>query len=92
MKTQKQRVLDQLRAHPEGVNETAFAAPWVIDGGKPIQRVAARVFELRQEGFQIRTRRLANGTATYILESEPASSTSTTAVGEAAAVATDRAA
>jgi hypothetical protein len=82
MKPQTERVLRQLRLHPEGVNQTAFSAPWVIDQQKPIQRVAARVEELRREGYVITTRRLANNTATYRLISE-------LAVGEAAA---DRAA
>lgn len=82
MKPQTERVLRQLRLHPQGLNETAFAAPFVIDGGLPIQRVAARIYELKQLGFDIRTRRLSNGTASYVLISEPAA-------GEAA---TDRAA
>jgi hypothetical protein len=92
VKPQTERVLRQLRAHPEGVNETAWAPPWVIDHGKPIQRVAARIWELRQAGFEIRTRRLANQTATYVLEAEPSTSTATLTAGEAAAVTTDRAA
>jgi hypothetical protein len=65
--TQKQRVLAVLRLRPGGVNETAFAAPTVIDGGLPVQRVAARVWELRQEGHEIVSRREADGTATYAL-------------------------
>lgn len=65
--TQKQRVLAVLRLRPGGVNETAFAAPAVIDGGRPVQRVAARIWELRQEGHEIVSRREADGTATYAL-------------------------
>jgi hypothetical protein len=65
-------VLRQLRLHPEGVNQTAWATPWVIDRKDPILRVAARIEELRREGYVIRTRRLANNTATYFLISEPA--------------------
>lgn len=65
--TQRSRVLAALRAHPAGVNETAFAAPRVLDGGSPILRVAARIFELRSEGHDIRTARERNGTATYRL-------------------------
>lgn len=64
---QVDRVLAVLRAHPEGVNETAFALPNVIDGGTPIRRVAPRIFELRQDGFDIETHRESNGTATYKL-------------------------
>lgn len=47
-------------------NEVEFAAPNVADGGDPIQRVAARIFELRQLGWLIDTRREPNQTATYI--------------------------
>jgi hypothetical protein len=72
MKPSTERVLRALRAHPEGVNETAWAPPWVIDGGKSMQRIAARIWELRQEGYVITTRRMANDSATYILVSEPA--------------------
>jgi hypothetical protein len=75
MKPQTVRVLRQLRLHPTGLNETAFAPPAVVDGGLPIQRVAARIYELKQDGFEIRTRRLANGTASYVLIAEPPTST-----------------
>lgn len=87
MKPQTERVLRALRQYPDGVNQTAWSAPWVIDSQKPIQRVAARIEELRREGYVITTRRLANGTASYRLVSEP--DTTSTAAGEAAA---DRAA
>lgn len=69
--TQRARVLAALRATPAGVNETAFAAPAVLDGGKPILRVAARVFELRSAGHEIRTELERNGTATYRLRIPP---------------------
>lgn len=65
--SQRDRILAVLRHRPNGVNETAFAAPAVIDGGLPIQRVAARIFELRSEGYDIRSHRESNGTATYRL-------------------------
>jgi hypothetical protein len=64
--TQVDRVERALRELGQ-FNETAFAAPNVLDGGLPIQRVAARIFELRQRGLLIDTRRESNGTATYIL-------------------------
>ncbi|CAB4894599.1 unannotated protein [freshwater metagenome] len=76
--TQRQRLLAALRNGP--VNETRFAAPDVLDGGTPIQRVAARVYELRQAGYWIDTVRQSNGTATYHLRAEPG----TAAAGEAA--------
>ncbi|WP_026912313.1 helix-turn-helix domain-containing protein [Patulibacter minatonensis] len=47
-------------------NETEFAAPNVLDGGLPIQRVAARIYELRKAGVVIDTRFESNGTATYV--------------------------
>lgn len=54
--TQVDRVLAALsRAGARGITAVDFAAPNVCDGGKPIMRVAARVKELRDAGFQIET-------------------------------------
>lgn len=44
-----------LRAGSEGITPIDFAAPDVIDGGPPIMRVAARIRDLREEGFNIDT-------------------------------------
>lgn len=63
--TQVQRI-ERVLAERGYFNETEFAAPNVLDGGKPIQRVAARIFELRKAGEDIATRRESNGTATYV--------------------------
>jgi hypothetical protein len=52
--SQTQRVLAALRhrgAH--GITAADFAAGRVIDGQKPIMRVAARILELRQAGHRI---------------------------------------
>lgn len=72
--TQTDRVLaalEQACLEGCGINETAFALPSVIDGGKPIRRVAARVHDLRKLGYRIRTVREANLTATYYLVGAP---------------------
>ena len=42
----------------------------VVDGGKPIKRVAARVKELRDMGFPILTQR-KNGMGFYVLPGSP---------------------
>ena len=42
----------------------------IVDGGKPIKRVAARVKELRDEGWKIVTDQ-RDGMALYVLVSEP---------------------
>jgi hypothetical protein len=48
-------------------NEVEFAAPNVADGGPPIQRVAARIYDIKRDrGWVIDTRREKNLTATYI--------------------------
>lgn len=54
--TQADRVLAALRrAGDRGILATAFSPPNVVDHGKPIYRVAARVLELRACGFEIET-------------------------------------
>lgn len=89
--TDKQRILARLELGP--VSPVDFAAPNVCDGGKPVMRVAARVKDLRDEGYNIPpAARAENGTAIYILvkdvdeasmitAGEPASSASSTSAG-----------
>ena len=51
---QKARVLAALRIRgAHGITAADFAAGRVIDGHKPIMRVAARILELRQDGHRI---------------------------------------
>lgn len=54
--SQKNRVLASLHKHRKhGISQIDFDLPDVIDGGAPIKRVAARIEELRDEGFAIRS-------------------------------------
>lgn len=51
MKSGTDRVLDQLR---RGTTcQVDWYAPHVVDGGKPITRLAARINELREQGHRI---------------------------------------
>jgi hypothetical protein len=66
--TQQDRVLAALtRAGARGVTQVDFLLPNVIDGGAPITRVAARVNELRNDGFQIQTDGERDSCAVYKL-------------------------
>lgn len=65
MAFQVDRILLALRSGP--VSPIDFAAPNVIDGGLPVMRVAARVQDLRDRGYEISTMTAANGTAVYTL-------------------------
>jgi hypothetical protein len=68
--TDRDRIL--LRMYRIGsVSPIDFAAPDVCDDGKPIMRVAARIKDLRDRGYTIRSSRAANGTAIYRMESQP---------------------
>ncbi len=67
--SQTERVLAQLRKGP--VAAVAFQPPGVIDGGAPIWRIAARVRNLKDRGYEILSERLPDGTAVYRLVSEP---------------------
>ncbi len=69
LKPQARRVLGLLRR--DVLNVCAVQELPTIDGREPILRLAARIGELRKAGCSIRTRREANGTATYALISEP---------------------
>jgi hypothetical protein len=62
--TQADRVLRRLHYGP--ISPYDFLQP-VVDGGKPILRVAARVQDLRDRGYHISTTTAANGTAVYEL-------------------------
>lgn len=53
-RSQTTRVLDALRYRGgRGITAADFALPDVIDGGQPIMRLAARVHELRSQGYRI---------------------------------------
>lgn len=63
--SQTSRILTALQNGP--VNPVDFDLPNVIDGGKPIQRVAARILDLRAAGHEIASTKQPNGTVTYRL-------------------------
>ncbi len=70
--TQAQRVLAALRqTGSRGVTQNDFAPPpnggSVIDGGSRISRVAARVRELREDGYVIVSAGRREGFETYVL-------------------------
>jgi hypothetical protein len=67
MMKQTTRVLRALRRHPEGITSVDFLLPNVIDGGRPITRVAARIRDLRNEGHEIVTGGERYGCAVYKL-------------------------
>ena len=71
--TQTDRVLKLLRQRgEEGLNTVDLMAP-AVDGGKPILRLAARIFDLQQQGYRIRSERRINSTHSYFLVDEPVS-------------------
>jgi hypothetical protein len=52
--SQRQRVIRLLLDRgPRGISQRDFLLPGVVDGGKPIARLASRIDELRQEGADI---------------------------------------
>jgi hypothetical protein len=61
-KPQTLAALALLQAHPEGVSALDFLR------AIGVYRAGARVMELRQAGWLIRTERKAGATATYFLE------------------------
>lgn len=67
---QRERIEKVLRERGY-VAATDFMAPNVIDGGKPITRVAARMLELRAAGYELERERAKNGTAIYRLIKAP---------------------
>lgn len=69
--TQLERIAKALREHGK-VRTTDFCTPPVLDGGPPILRVAARIENLKKQGWRIVPRRLMNNTCEYVLLSPPA--------------------
>lgn len=68
--TQKDRILAALyRAGKFGISQIDFDLPDVIDGGTPIKRVAARIEELRDQGFAIRSGERRAKCVVYRIES-----------------------
>jgi hypothetical protein len=66
---QRQRVLAALRrAGPGGITQVSFLGPFTADGGPPITRLAARVGELRDEGYEIVQTGLRDKCAVYVLK------------------------
>jgi hypothetical protein len=60
--SQRERILSALdAAGVRGVSTTDFLLPDVIDHGAPIIRMAARVAELRKQGYRIAGGALKNG-------------------------------
>ena len=68
--TQNDRVLALLRQRgDQGLNTADLMAP-AVDGRKPILRLAARIFDLQQQGYRIRSVRRSNATVSYFLVGE----------------------
>jgi hypothetical protein len=63
--SQKQRVLAVLRHG--SCTQVDWLAPQVIDSGPPITRLAARINELRDDGFDIREAGRRHGCSIYVL-------------------------
>lgn len=67
--SQQDRVLAALRrAGRFGITQVDFSLPDVVDGGKPITRVAARIKDLRDVGHIIAKRGTRSRCAVYILK------------------------
>jgi hypothetical protein len=67
--SQRDRVLAALyRRGRHGLTQIDFDLPDVIDGGAPIKRVAARVEELRDQGFRITSGERRNKCTVYRVE------------------------
>lgn len=74
MTEQQRRVLHAARkAGPRGVCQVDFLAPSVIDGGKPITRLPARIGELQKDGFTFRAGGWRQKTKVFVLDSVPVS-------------------
>jgi hypothetical protein len=82
--TQTDRVIAALRAHPDGICSVDFLLPNVIDGGKPITRLAARILDARELGHIIVKDGERHGTAVYKLVGAPSGHQSPTDAGPAA--------
>jgi hypothetical protein len=67
--TQRDRVLSALRlAGTHGLTQVDYLLPDVVDGGPPITRLGARVFELIAEGHRISARGRRDKCVIYRLE------------------------
>jgi hypothetical protein len=67
--SQKQRVLKAARAAgTTGLTSVDFLLPDVIDGGKPITRLAARIEELEADGIRFWRDGRRNGCVIYVLD------------------------
>lgn len=64
---QRDRVLRALQRYPGGLTQVDFLLPNVIDGGRPITRLAARVKDLRDDGHRIDVDGERYGCAVYKL-------------------------
>lgn len=72
--TQTDRVLAALHdAGPTGVTQVDFSLPHVVDGGAPITRLAARIKDLRDQGFRIHDAGTRHRCRVYVIEPIPAS-------------------
>jgi hypothetical protein len=77
--TQNDRVLAALKqAGRSGITELDFEAPRVTDGGKPIRRLAARVFDLRLRGLPVEPDGERDGVTVYVLKSDENAQTAPT--------------
>lgn len=65
--TDTDRILRPLR-RGQRIGPAMFMAPRVLDGGKPITRLAARIKDLRNDGRHISSSRARNGTALYVMD------------------------
>jgi hypothetical protein len=66
---QRERVLKALQdAGLRGITQVDFLRFPTVDGGPPITRVAARVQELRDEGYEILSGTTRDRCAVYILK------------------------
>ena len=69
--TQRERILAALRkAGPSGLTQVDFLRFPTPDGGSPITRVAARVQELRDEGYEILSSGTRDRCALYVLKEQ----------------------
>jgi hypothetical protein len=70
--TELERVIRALRAAGDrGITQVDFLTPDVIDGEKPITRLAARILELKAEGYQIEGSGKRDKCKVYVLAADP---------------------
>lgn len=68
-------LLKQRKAAERGLSTVEMIRIPTADGGKPITRLAARVRDLQDRGYRIRSERRLDGTSTYFLDGDPAPET-----------------